>query len=199
MADSVVFYVLVAGAIEHVKIDPRLNLAALLMDMKSPRYQPSPRLKRMEYRQCNFYLLKDPLKIDDENFPDIEPIIASLQDKTKCTQLTHTKHLKNIAKEFHHEHLYLVIEDTSNKAAQAVARLSQNHADLYQCLKVTVGVAKRWTRDYAESNGGIFVNNRTKPPEMKELETRLKDKRFFNVSHFSFQSISLKNLFLLVG
>lgn len=69
---------------------------------------------------------------------------------------------------------------------RAVKVLQRNHGEIFKYLTVEVKKAKDWTKDDVKLNKGIFLTDsgREVPPEMKDLESKLGNKRIFNVSSF---------------
>lgn len=66
----------------------------------------------------------------------------------------------------------------------AVAKLKKNHTRLFQCLMVDVVKALDWTENDVRLNKGTRVDDKTKPAQMKNLESKLLCQRIFEVSRF---------------
>lgn len=63
----------------------------------------------------------------------------------------------------------------------AVDKLTQNHARLFKCLKVDVVKALDWTKSDVRLNNGIFLDDKGEiPQEMKDVESKLLNKRSFS-------------------
>ncbi|KDR72617.1 hypothetical protein GALMADRAFT_756707 [Galerina marginata CBS 339.88] len=132
---SVSFFVLVSGElVQAFDVDTYWTVVSLLLKIKDPKYGPSANVKRMKRQLCNFYILKNPIEINDD-LPDTSEIMAKLHNTDEYTKVGHSRVLKNIAPNFIGNFLYLVIEDLSERADEVVAKLKQGHADLYRCLE----------------------------------------------------------------
>ena len=67
---------------------------------------------------------------------------------------------------------------------QAVKKLKKDHYEFFKCLTVEVANAKDWTEDDVELNRGIFLADGEGPPEIMNLESKLRNQRMYNVSRF---------------
>jgi hypothetical protein len=69
---------------------------------------------------------------------------------------------------------------------QAVTTLEKNYGEFFRCLTVEVEKALDWTENDVKLNKGIFLDydGREVPLEIKVLESKLFEKRIFNVSRF---------------
>jgi len=66
-------------------------------------------------------------------------------------------------------------------SSAAVDKLTRNHARLFKCLKVDVAKALDWTKSDVRLNNGIFLDDKGEiPHEMKDLESKLLNKRSFS-------------------
>jgi hypothetical protein len=74
----------------------------------------------------------------------------------------------------------------TDPTGQAVKTLEKNHGEFFRCLTVEVEKALDWTEDDVKLNKGIFLDDdgREVPPVIKVLESKLRNKRIFNVSRF---------------
>jgi hypothetical protein len=74
----------------------------------------------------------------------------------------------------------------TDNSRRAVKKLEDNHGEFFKCLTVEVARALKWTENDVKLNKGIFLDDdgREVPSEMKGLESKLRNKRIFNVSRF---------------
>jgi hypothetical protein len=89
----------------------------------------------------------------------------------------------------------LELNSLADRTQVAVANLKKTHLSLFRCLQVEVAIALDWTEDDVASNDGIFVDDRGKPAEMKELESKLFLRRIFQVSHLPLGDTLTNTLF----
>ena len=67
---------------------------------------------------------------------------------------------------------------------QAVKKLEKHHGEFFKYLTVEVANVKDWTEDDVELNRGIFLAYDEGPPEIMNLESKLRNQRVYNVSRF---------------
>ena len=78
-------------------------------------------------------------------------------------------------------HSYLL-----DNTRRTVKKLENNHGKFFRCLTVEVAKELNWTKYDVKLNNGIFLDDdgREVPPELKVLESKLRNKRIYNVSRF---------------
>ena len=64
--------------------------------------------------------------------------------------------------------------------------LEKNHSEFFGCLTVDIIKVHYWTMDDVKLDKDIFLadGEMEVPPEVKDLESKLRSKRIFNVSRF---------------
>ena len=67
---------------------------------------------------------------------------------------------------------------------QAVKKLKNDHCEFFKCLTVEVANAQDWTEGDVALNRGIFLADDEGPPEIMNLESKLRNQRMYNVSRF---------------
>ena len=67
---------------------------------------------------------------------------------------------------------------------QIVKMLNHQHREFFICLTVEVANAQDWTEGDVALNRGIFLADDEGPPEIMNLESKLRNQRVYNVSHF---------------
>lgn len=74
----------------------------------------------------------------------------------------------------------------TDNTRRTVKKLEDNHGEIFKCLTVEVADALKWTESDVKLNKGIFLDDdgREVPPEMQVLESKLRNKRIFDVSRF---------------
>ena len=67
---------------------------------------------------------------------------------------------------------------------QIVRMLNHQHREFFICLTVEVANAQDWTEGDVALNRGIFLADGEGPPEIMNLESKLRNQRMYNVSRF---------------
>lgn len=180
MAESTAakFYAVLGSEHYFISISANSKIVEILEYLQLRHHETDPILKRISYKQCKFYKLKNPVLIPDDDSIDIADIVQQCLDEHNWTEVSPDRYLKVLGSDLRDDHVYLVIKPLrpEEETDKAIENVIQKDEELFRHLQITVTKLQSWTARDVQYNlyGGTWLIDGQQPLDsIVDIENRL--------------------------
>ncbi|KAG2134466.1 hypothetical protein DEU56DRAFT_809215, partial [Suillus clintonianus] len=141
-------------------------------------------LGRIAHEQCDYYMLKNPVRLP-ARISNTADIISECMDPETWEKVSHyLDSLEILAQPVTKKHVYIVIIPQEGATERAIAALRRDHNEIFSRLQIRVFRLQRWTMDDVTHNmagGKLHLPNNERLAELSEIEASLAQRRTYKV------------------
>ncbi|KAG1784539.1 uncharacterized protein HD556DRAFT_1427453 [Suillus plorans] len=172
------FYAVLGNEHYLISVSAKSKIIHIFEYLKSHYDETHPVLKRISYKRCKFYKLKNPVLVPDEDSVDKADMIKQCLDEQNWTEVLPDRRLKVLGSELNDDHIFLVVKPPrpEEEIDKAIEDVLEKDEELFRHLQVTVTKLQSWTKQDIEHNldGGTWLtHSQERPDSITEIEARL--------------------------